>query len=92
MSTADLLRPTAFPIGLDGGYGAGSGGSQDWVRGQNLTGGIHQSSASDWSQLPLQDLAENQELGWEDNIGLDVTGNGLYWFWDTVWNEPRSHT
>ena len=41
-----------------------------------------------------EDLArehlEEGELDWiSDENGVDVTGNGLYWFWDSVWNEPQ---
>ena len=91
MPSADLLGLAAFPVGYDAGYGTGSGGSQNWNQGQNLSDDVEQGGGPDWSQYPLHDLAENQEVGWEDNNGLDGTGNGLYWFWDSVWNEPRSH-
>jgi hypothetical protein len=86
---ADHPRYAAFPTGFDDACGVASRASQDRTQGHGLTGSAHQSSVSDWSQLSLQDLAGNQELGWGDNTTVDATSNGLYWFWDTIWNEPR---
>lgn len=90
MFSANTPGFLAFPAGFDAGFGAGSGSSQNWIQGQNMSGESDQSAGPDWSQYPLQNPVENQDLSWEDSNDMDMTSNGLYWFWDTVWNEPRS--
>lgn len=43
----------------------------------------------DWSNSGTQDFSLEGEIDWiSDDNNVDVTGNGLYWFWDSVWNEP----
>ncbi|XPS95262.1 hypothetical protein M3J09_004553 [Ascochyta lentis] len=79
----------AFPVGFDGAYGADSASNQDWAQGQDMSGTVPQDSMQEWAQLPLQGIAENIEPEWDDNNGIDTTGNGLYWFWDTIWSEPQ---
>ncbi|KAH6639228.1 putative C6 transcription factor [Boeremia exigua] len=81
----------AFPLGLDGGYNATATNNQDWSQNQELAADIHQATLQDWPHVPLQDLTELTEPGWDESNNIDATGNGLYWFWDTIWNEPRSH-
>lgn len=83
---------TAFSVGADSGYGTGYGEDPNSIQEQDLTGNAHQSSVPDWSQMLSQGSTDDLGLSWDDNNGLDMTGNGLYWFWDTVWNDPQPHT
>lgn len=82
----------AFSVGADSGYGTGYGEDPNSIQEQDLTGNAHQSSVPDWSQMLSQGSTDDLGLSWDDNNGLDMTGNGLYWFWDTVWNDPQPHT
>jgi len=48
------------------------------------------SEHNDWTNASAGDFNLEGELDWiSDENGVDVTGNGLYWFWDSVWNEPQ---
>jgi hypothetical protein len=30
-----------------------------------------------------------QDIGWNEEGNYDITGNGLYWFWDSTWGDTR---
>ncbi|KAJ4989316.1 C6 transcription factor [Stagonosporopsis vannaccii] len=81
----------AFPLGFDGAYNVNPTANQDSIQGQALNADMQHTGLQEWSQAPLQDNTESVDFGWEDHNNIDVMGNGLYWFWDTIWSEPRSH-
>jgi hypothetical protein len=39
-----------------------------------------------WFDAGLHGLGD--EPSWAEE-NYDITGNGLYWFWDSAWTEPR---
>jgi hypothetical protein len=48
---------------------------------------IFDETSNTWFNNSLQGLGD--EIGWADEGNFDITGNGLYWFWDSTWGEPR---
>lgn len=48
-------------------------------------------STDPWTQSGFQDFNIDDESGLVNGDGTtDTTGNGLYWFWDSIWSEPKS--
>jgi hypothetical protein len=64
--------------------------THDWVQRQGQTSDSQQRDTQYWSQFPMQSFPGYADQPWDDNTGIDGTGNGLYWFWDTMWSEPQS--
>lgn len=44
------------------------------------------SEPDTWFNPDLHGLGD--ESSWADE-GYDITGNGLYWFWNSAWSESR---
>ncbi|KAH7084549.1 putative C6 transcription factor [Paraphoma chrysanthemicola] len=42
------------------------------------------------SEATFQGITGDVDFGWSDDANVDITGNGLYWFWDTAWGDGRS--
>ncbi|KAF2183298.1 hypothetical protein K469DRAFT_751583 [Zopfia rhizophila CBS 207.26] len=86
-SLASVQR--VFPVGFDGFQdynGAGSGGWEQAVPN-------HMSQIGDgmWSHTGFHNFGADNEVGPTNEEGsVGATGNGLYWFWDSIWSEtPR---
>ncbi|RMZ69062.1 C6 transcription factor [Pyrenophora seminiperda CCB06] len=75
-----------FPMGLDGVYRDDLAGTR-----ANDSHSSHVPSGNDdWSNAEIQDFNIEGELDWiSDDNGIDATGNGLYWVWDSVWSDPQ---
>lgn len=54
----------------------------------NVHDQIFQSGSDAWFNTGMNDLGD--ESGWTENGNIDMTGNGLYWFWDATWGDHRS--
>jgi hypothetical protein len=77
-----------FPVGADGVYRDDTASTQHW--GQNGGDSSHLASGNneDWSHTDLHDLHVEGDLEWvSDDNGVDASGTGLYWFWDSVWSD-----
>jgi hypothetical protein len=76
-----------FPAGVDSVYNHDRTTGQHWS--QDGGDSSHLPN-EDWSQADLQDFNLEGDLEWvSDDNGVNTTGNGLYWFWDSVWSEPQ---
>jgi hypothetical protein len=86
---ADAVLYLVFPTGLDGTYRDDTADVQQWAANNGDTGHLPSGHNVDWPNAGTQDFNLEGELDWiSDDNNVDVTGNGLYWFWDSVWNEP----
>ncbi|KAK4151690.1 hypothetical protein C8A00DRAFT_16923, partial [Chaetomidium leptoderma] len=88
-SLASLQR--VFPVGFDGVYGDDSVNNDDgWSHGQGLPS-VACGSNDAWLHTDSPSVDINGGPGWSNEEGfVDATGNGLYWFWDSTWNEAQS--
>lgn len=73
-----------FPAGFDAGHSNDTTNNQERIQEQDITSQIADGSANDWSHVNLQSFGINGDAEWSDDIGVDATGNGLYWFWDLM--------
>jgi hypothetical protein len=90
MNCADDRFCLAFPNGLDGVYRDDTAEVQQWGTNNGDASHLPTGHNVDWSNTGTHDFSLEGELDWiSDDNGVDVTGNGLYWFWDSVWNEPQ---
>jgi hypothetical protein len=79
-----------FPTNPDGVFRDDTADVQQWAANDGDTSHLHSGHNVDWSNAGTQDFNLEGELDWiSDDNNVDVTGNGLYWFWDSVWNEPQ---
>lgn len=90
MNRTDDVLYLVFPTGLDGIYRDDTADGQQWSANDGDTSNLPGGHNVDWSNTGTQDFNLEGELDWiSDDNGTDATGNGLYWFWDSVWNEPQ---
>lgn len=61
----------------------------DFTRTEGREDYLNESGAFDngeaWSDRDIQEFQNNS--GWTDDANLDITSNGLYWFWDSAWGD-----
>lgn len=75
-------------MGFDGFNNAGAASNEYWIE-EDIASGVSRGNMQEWPELPLQSVTDNTELELDDSNGMDMTGHGLYWFWDTIWNESQ---
>lgn len=78
-----------FPVGPDAGYSDDTASLQAWPNDQDGINPLAESGVGDWSHVDLQGFGQNDESAWTDDIGVNASGNGLYWFWDSMWSESQ---
>jgi len=86
-SLASLQK--VFPIGNDATHNDFSLETQGWPQIQDTSSQLAHASTTDWPSVGLENIGINGEVEWRDEVGVDTTGNGLYWFWDSMWGEPQ---
>lgn len=62
---------------------------QGWPQIQDASPHLADGGTTDWSNVGLETMGINGGNEWRDDTGVDTTGNGLYWFWDSIWGEPE---
>ncbi|KAH7398141.1 fungal-specific transcription factor domain-containing protein [Pyrenochaeta sp. MPI-SDFR-AT-0127] len=82
-----------FPVGFDGVYSDGTADHQGWdeVHAPNdMSAGTNDFSTGnydDWAHNSHETVHADGGSEWAiDDGGIDPTGNGLYWFWDSMWS------
>ncbi|KAF2854099.1 hypothetical protein T440DRAFT_268291 [Plenodomus tracheiphilus IPT5] len=86
-SLASVQR--VFPTGQDTGYSDNATTYQERAREEGTTTQLVNSGTTDWSNVDFESLGINGDVDWSDDAGVDLNGNGLYWFWDSIWSEPQ---
>lgn len=77
-----------FPIGNDAAHNGSSPENQGWPQIQD-TSQFADVSTTSLSNVGHENLGNHDEVEWRDEVLADTTGNGLYWFWDSMWGEPQ---
>lgn len=63
--------------------------SREWTQNHNITTAIQHDEGNNWQQTGLQGFNADTSSAWNDDIGMNDPGNGLYWFWDAMWNDSQ---
>ncbi|KAF1850458.1 uncharacterized protein K460DRAFT_269742 [Cucurbitaria berberidis CBS 394.84] len=88
-SLASVQR--VLPAGFDGIYGDDNASNQGLGQRQDVASHFPAGSTDEWSHTDLQSFNFGGESDWvNDDDGVDATGNGLYWFWDSIWSGSQS--
>ncbi|KAF2818434.1 hypothetical protein CC86DRAFT_399249 [Ophiobolus disseminans] len=77
-----------LPFAVEGLQGDDMGNIDDQSQGDNVARQVVEGSCDTWFDTNLQSLDE--EADWGGSGNFDITGSGLYWFWDSAWGEHRS--
>ncbi|KAF2105356.1 fungal-specific transcription factor domain-containing protein [Lophiotrema nucula] len=86
-SLASVQR--AFPFGIDGVQASNvTGANWDPSAGPDQVSG---TNTQPWAETAFSDQnIEGYSLEQPyDESGVDLSNNGLYWFWDSIWNDTR---
>ncbi|KAJ9647015.1 hypothetical protein H2199_002001 [Coniosporium tulheliwenetii] len=81
----------ALPIGSHGAQYLNGSSSGDAVQGQAVSQHAQQTGNEAWAYGNYGFNVATGESGEPsgDESSVDLSGNGLYWFWDTAWGEPH---
>jgi hypothetical protein len=77
-----------LPLTAEGPHSSGVAQVDAHEQAHNISNQVFDETSATWFDNSLQGL--DDETAWADEGNFDITGNGLYWFWDSTWGESRS--
>jgi hypothetical protein len=77
-----------FPLASEGFNGGSVAQSNGHEHIDNVPSQVFNETSNTWFDNSLEGLGN--ETGWADKANLDITGNGLYWFWESTWGDSRA--
>ncbi len=77
------------PVGFDGVSSDDTANRDRWSQGQGLPNHLPEGGNDAWFHPELQQnfYVDGESGGANEDSNADVSGNGLYWFWDPAWGE-----
>jgi hypothetical protein len=82
------LYIAVFPSATEGLQGDAVANYSNREQGDNVSRQVFDDGSDAWFDSSMQSLGDEADLA--ENVSFDVTGNGLYWFWDATWGEHRT--